>query len=117
MLIPPPPNWKTCNYESAEPLDGHGCAPSRYVPARPLCSAGYKQTLSRTVLRIQAKRPEAEDHHETEQDRQEEPRHLLPDRMMLIQHYSEKGHLLADERFENIFAADDKEDEYADSVL
>ena len=28
---------------------------SGYVPARLLCSAGYKQTLSRTVLRIQAK--------------------------------------------------------------
>ena len=49
---------------------------SRYVPARPLCSAGYKQTLSRAVLRIQAKRPETEDHHETVQDQQEEPRHL-----------------------------------------
>ena len=37
---------------------------------------------------------------------------ILPDRMMLIQHYSEKGHLLAEERFENIFAADDKEDHH-----
>lgn len=37
---------------------------------------------------------------------------MLPDRMMLIQHYSEKGHLLAEERFENIFAADDKEDHH-----
>ena len=27
-------------------------------------------------------------------------------------HYSEKGHLLAEERFENIFAADDKEDHH-----
>ena len=37
---------------------------------------------------------------------------MLPDRMMLIQHYSEKGHLLAEERFENIFVADDKEDHH-----
>lgn len=49
---------------------------SRYVPARPLCSAGYRQTLSQAVLRIQAKRPETEDQHETVQDQQEEPRHL-----------------------------------------
>ena len=34
---------------------------------------------------------------------------MLPDRMMLIQHYSEKGHLLAEQRFENIFTADEKE--------
>lgn len=34
---------------------------------------------------------------------------FLPERMMLIQHYSEKGHLLSEERFENIFAAKDKE--------
>ena len=37
---------------------------------------------------------------------------MLPDRMMLIQHYSERGHLLAEERFENIFAAADKEDHH-----
>ena len=37
---------------------------------------------------------------------------MLPDRMMLIQHYSETGHLLAEERFENIVAADDKEDHH-----
>ena len=37
---------------------------------------------------------------------------MFPDRMMLIQHYSEKGHLLAEQRFENIFAADAKEDQH-----
>ena len=37
---------------------------------------------------------------------------FLPERMMLIQHYSEKGHLLSEERFENIFAAKDKEYHY-----
>lgn len=42
---------------------------------------------------------------------------MLPERMMLIQHYSEKGHLLSEKRFENIFAADDKEDRHEDSAL
>ena len=37
---------------------------------------------------------------------------FLPERMMLIQHYSEKGHLLSEKRFENIFAAKDKEDHH-----
>ena len=37
---------------------------------------------------------------------------FLPERMMLIQHYSEKGHLLSEERFENIVAAKDKEDHH-----
>ena len=37
---------------------------------------------------------------------------FLPERMMLIQHYSEKGHLLSEERFENIFVAKDKEDHH-----
>lgn len=41
----------------------------------------------------------------------------LPDRMMLIQHFSEKGHLLAEERFENCFAADEKEEHHEDSAL
>lgn len=37
---------------------------------------------------------------------------FLPERMMLIQHYSEKGHLLSEKRFENIFAAKDKKDHH-----
>ena len=37
---------------------------------------------------------------------------FLPERMMLIQHYSEKGHLLSEKRFENIFAPKDKEDHH-----
>ena len=43
---------------------------------------------------------------------------LLPNKKMLIQHYSEKGHLLNETRCKNIFgAADDEEAKHEDSAL
>ena len=37
---------------------------------------------------------------------------FLPDKKMLIQRYSERAHLLREDRLDNIFAADDEEEKH-----